>query len=484
MLIKHFIKPTYNNWDLDIKFHQDNWTVYLVGFVYSHQYEVINRRIAREGITNHQDISSTINSFPTIKPTVSLNYQILQNEYDLSKEQAINIVEIAKSKQNRSPPQPLSLLTMLTPDTVNASLIETELRGGAVQMGGFYGESVNTENAILEIALGLANEGLDKVEQVGDMLEYIQEHIIISTQCSEEERELIILYHLLIWKTAGANHWTHTRHCGEAKVTPYLPELLEATSMEMSANTCINGEFISPEVSHLKEDTARLIDDPENWAEISFLEFLNATKPKETNPVFSSQQTVQITAENDKTVKFRPAEDRHFLSGESIFIKEGNENDQYVWTDGDLRKLYERRPAIMENMLFGQFVTEYIFLYRSREGYDAVYEKINQETNLGPPSTSIVIGSPGSFAPQSMLLQNIESGVMKRRTQGKSSVPLFLNTGRLGRYGNKMMFTPWRRFDEDLSGHQIEQETVEQKEVRLSLFPMSVFLQEEYQDYI
>jgi hypothetical protein len=294
----------------------------------------------------------------------------------------------------------------------------------------------------------------------------------------EDEKELIALYHLLIWKTAGKDKWTLTRHCGEAKVTPYLPTVLEATGMEMSAYTCINGEFIYPEESCLKEDTSRLISDPENWAEISFLEFLNGTKPKELNPVFSSQQTVTVTAENDKILKFRKAEDRDVLSGQSIFKKEDNDTEKYIWTDGDLRKLYEQRPPLMEDMRFGQFATEYMFLYRSKEGYDAVYGEINQDTNLGPNSTAIVVGAPGCFAPQSMILQNVTSGVMKRRTQGKSSVPVFLNTGRLGRYGNTMMFTPWRVLD-DLSGDQVEQETVEQKETRLSIFPMSIFLQDQ-----
>jgi hypothetical protein len=415
---------------------------------------------------------------------VSLNYRILLNEYDLSEEQAINTVALANIIQKRTPAQPLSLLTMLTPDLANVSLIETELRGGAIQMSEFYGESENTEEAILEIAQGLANEGLYLVEQSGDMLKHIQENIKICNKFSEDERELIVLYHFLIWKTAGKNVWTHTRHCGEAKVTPYLPKFLEATEMEMSACTCINGEFLGPEDSFLKEETARLIDDPENWAEISFLEFLNGTKPKDRIPVFSSQQTVQIKANNDKIVKFRKAEDRDVISGESIFKKEGTETDQYVWTDGDLRKLYEGRPALMENMLFGQFVIEYMFLYKSREGYDTVYGQINHETNLGPASTSSVVGDPGCFAPQSMILQNIVSGVMKRSTRGKSSVPLFLNTGRLGRYGNMMMFTPWRLFDEDLSGDQVDQETVEQKAARLSIFPMSVFIQGEYEDNI
>ena len=70
-----------------------------------------------------------------------------------------------------------------------------------------------------------------------------------------------------------------------------------------------------------------------------------------------------------------------------------------------------------------------------------------------------------------MMLQN--GKIMKKRTEGKA-VPLLLFAGRLGRHGNQLMWSAWE-YLEDLTGQQDEVETVEQKRIRLQVFPLSVF---------
>ena len=62
---------------------------------------------------------------------------------------------------------------------------------------------------------------------------------------------------------------------------------------------------------------------------------------------------------------------------------------------------------------------------------------------------------------------------MKRRTNG-IAVPLFQPSGSIGKYGNQLMWTTWR-FLEDVKGDQVQEETEEQRRIRLEIFPLSVF---------
>ena len=62
---------------------------------------------------------------------------------------------------------------------------------------------------------------------------------------------------------------------------------------------------------------------------------------------------------------------------------------------------------------------------------------------------------------------------MKRRAIG-IAVPLILPSGSIGKLGNQLMWTPWR-FLENVTGDQDEEETEVQRQIRLELFPRSVF---------
>ena len=63
--------------------------------------------------------------------------------------------------------------------------------------------------------------------------------------------------------------------------------------------------------------------------------------------------------------------------------------------------------------------------------------------------------------------------VMKRRQDG-IAVPNLLFFGCSSSYGNQMMYTPWRQL-EDITGDQEEDETPRQKDIRLEIFPCSLF---------
>ena len=62
---------------------------------------------------------------------------------------------------------------------------------------------------------------------------------------------------------------------------------------------------------------------------------------------------------------------------------------------------------------------------------------------------------------------------MKRR-QGVHAVPNLLYSGCSSKHANQLMWSHWQHL-EDVTGEQDEEETENQKRVRLEIFPFSVF---------
>ena len=87
LLRKHVLSSIYNNWDLEVEFLRDEWTVVLKGFLYSEEYESLNKKIARLG-TTAGDLLDTIIENPHIFPTVSLDFQRIADLYGMSTERA------------------------------------------------------------------------------------------------------------------------------------------------------------------------------------------------------------------------------------------------------------------------------------------------------------------------------------------------------------------------------------------------------------
>ena len=87
LLRKHVLASIYNNWDLEVNFSRDEWTVELVGFLYSEEYENLNKLIARKRATS-DDLINTIIDHPHIFPTVSLDSQRIADLYGMSMERA------------------------------------------------------------------------------------------------------------------------------------------------------------------------------------------------------------------------------------------------------------------------------------------------------------------------------------------------------------------------------------------------------------
>ena len=87
LLEKHILSNLYNNWDLDVIFEDEEWSVNLSGFLYSEEYEIINKRMARQGVSG-KDIVSTILDQPQICPTVSLDPQSIADWCSIGLERA------------------------------------------------------------------------------------------------------------------------------------------------------------------------------------------------------------------------------------------------------------------------------------------------------------------------------------------------------------------------------------------------------------
>ena len=87
LLMKHVISQCYQNWDLHISFKKDEWGVDLVGFLYSSEYEEINKKIAKEG-ASLPEIVQAVTKKPELFPTASLDTEWIAKHYKMSAEEA------------------------------------------------------------------------------------------------------------------------------------------------------------------------------------------------------------------------------------------------------------------------------------------------------------------------------------------------------------------------------------------------------------
>ena len=135
--------------------------------------------------------------------------------------------------QVKRSPQPISCITMFTPEGLEVSAMEYQLRGRLIQLGESL-EDGDCSSGVLRIMATLRAEGLrnfqfdrDDATTIGrDLRPYMENQ-------PQQVMTDILIYHVLVFKTAGANAWTLKRSPGETKVIPYLPMLLEASSFSL-----------------------------------------------------------------------------------------------------------------------------------------------------------------------------------------------------------------------------------------------------------
>ena len=90
LMIKHLVSKLYDNWDLQVSFDKKNWVVELTGFLYSAQYDSINKKIARSG-ASLSEIVEAVTQHPEIQPTVSLDPEWIAHCYGIREDAEVCI---------------------------------------------------------------------------------------------------------------------------------------------------------------------------------------------------------------------------------------------------------------------------------------------------------------------------------------------------------------------------------------------------------
>ena len=380
---------------------------------------------------------------------------------------------LAKKHQQTGQSEPISLLTMFTPPGLNARENEFAMRRKAIDLGKTFGEEIGAGAAIVEIMRILRQEGFEDVSLHLNHLRIIKNWLLLCPDQECANNEQIILYHALLWKTGEEGMWTVKRNPSDCEIVPYIPALLGASGLPMSAEISTDGDHLpASEMGQVTEELKPFIKDCDDWQEISFLDFINSSLPsRKVHPAIgpTSQTIIQVMATKERNLTWRGALDSDNQTGEAIF--KSDDGKLFVRTNSDVRKLYEERPACMQPMRLGQLATEYRLLMPSDRGYEKAKNSIDEASNVGPNSDNLVAGTSDIFAPAAMRLAS--GKLMKRRTD-KKAVPHLQYFGSTSRHGNQLMWTPWKNLEE-VTGDQDEMETDDQKRIRLQIFPLSIF---------
>ena len=460
----HPCLPTFTNHELRLKFSKDMMKVEVEGYVWAKQFNQVNQCISEDPqVRKLPDVLPSVLQHKQILPTASLNWKFLSENYEIDEIRAKEIVKIVKQRQIGDTDFPLSLLDLWTPEGWVPSEEEQRLRARALQILVERPKEEDILETLMNIAHILAQEGL--YEEL--LSEGVDRNILVEmrrklVEMYPEEPQILInglmLYHTLMLRTGGSNHWTIKRNREEIQVVPLM---LEALQQRVEARIAIAAE-------HLEVDENDYLGEVQDgvmagcaWTQISILRFLHEiSQASFEEPV--SQATVPLVSSQEQERSFKESSDRDEVC-DDIFTNEKNES--YIIINGDLRKLYAKRPPSMEAMTFAQFVISY---YRMQSGQRAT---IDAQSDVGGESGEPVVGG-ASMAPLYIKLSN--NIIMKKRADGSKLVPVLQPSHSLDDYAERMLFQPWRTVEE-LTEVVSEEEKIQQRQNRLALFPLSVF---------
>ena len=85
LLVKHIISQTYQNWDLDLQFSEQEWTVQMVGFLYCKEFEDFNGKIAR-GEVAEDEFDKEAREYQHVLPTTTTSKNRLMEDYSIDEE--------------------------------------------------------------------------------------------------------------------------------------------------------------------------------------------------------------------------------------------------------------------------------------------------------------------------------------------------------------------------------------------------------------
>ena len=244
-------------------------------------------------------------------------------------------------------------------------------------------------------------------------------------------------------------------------VVAYHPLLLEALQQRMEIRVVMETEHWKPGKNCNEDAPGNQIMAGFAWKEISILKFLHGvSKEKYEEPV--SQATVSVITSQEQELNFKDSDEKDDEC-DDIFVNSRSES--FIISNGDLQKLYAKRPAAAKDMTFAQFVINY---YRKRACQQAI---IDPMSGIGEESEEPIVGGEVG-APVSMKLSN--NVIMKKRNEKNKPVPLFLRSNTVDGYAERMLFQPWRNVHELLQP-QSEEDKAKQRQNQLELFPMAIF---------
>ena len=87
LLMKHVISQLYINWDLQAEFKREEWSLDLMGSLYSAEYNEVNKKIARAG-ASMQEVVQVVLRESEVRPIVSLDKQWIADHCGILEEEA------------------------------------------------------------------------------------------------------------------------------------------------------------------------------------------------------------------------------------------------------------------------------------------------------------------------------------------------------------------------------------------------------------
>ena len=100
LMVRHIVSPTFSNWDLELMFAKQDWTVKLVGFLYCQEFEELNRRIACSEMSS-KEIAKEVRKHPSMLPTTALSVERIMRDYSITDDRAqVRIFEEYLLKRN------------------------------------------------------------------------------------------------------------------------------------------------------------------------------------------------------------------------------------------------------------------------------------------------------------------------------------------------------------------------------------------------
>ena len=98
LLVKHVISQSYKNWDLELQFSEQEWTVKMVGFLFCKEFDEMNGKIAR-GEAAEDEVVKEARKHQYLLPTTTTSKNRLMEDYSVAEEVAevSNFISFTKS---------------------------------------------------------------------------------------------------------------------------------------------------------------------------------------------------------------------------------------------------------------------------------------------------------------------------------------------------------------------------------------------------